>query len=167
MAESIRRNTSRESIVIPDPVEGPRGIPNFAPKMPRLNVVWFGHPSNLGGVTHQLDQLTALADKIPVQFRIVTSPTAEAVALAAQIAADDPSRLRAVVVPWSLESTWRALEETDVVWIPVAGSEQKTVKSANRLLESLWAGRLRLRPPLGGGARRRGRPAAAPESRMR
>jgi len=46
------------------------------------------------------------------------------------------------LVPWSVEATWRAVREADLVWIPVAESDQGAVKSANRLLESVWAGRL-------------------------
>jgi hypothetical protein len=39
MAESILRNTGRESIVVTDPVEGPRGEPRFEPRFPELRVV--------------------------------------------------------------------------------------------------------------------------------
>src|SRR5205085_7408808 len=50
-------------------------------------------------------------------------------------------RVRAEIVPWSLEATWKALAECDLAWIPVVDSAQKAVKSPNRLLEALWAGR--------------------------
>jgi hypothetical protein len=64
MAEAVRHNTGRESIVVPDPVEGPRGSPKFSPKMPWLNVLWFGHPFNPDGVLDQLAELAALANRI-------------------------------------------------------------------------------------------------------
>ena len=142
MAESIRRNTGRDAVVITDPVEGPRGLPKFSPALPRLRVTWFGHPSNLNGVLGKLHELTALAETIPVHFSIVTADIADVRNLVSQIgAAADPARCRVEFIPWSIEATWKALGETDVVWIPVDGGGKGMVKSPNRLLESLWAGR--------------------------
>ena len=39
-------------------------------------------------------------------------------------------------------TVWKSLEAADVVWIPVGDAPGKLVKSPNRLVESLWAGRL-------------------------
>ncbi len=148
MAESIRRNVSREAVVITDPVEGPRGFPRFAPRLPRLRASWFGHPSNLNGLVHRSGELAALAERIPVHLSIVTAPSAEVTALAQGIAAASPAKLRVDIVPWSTDSTWRSLAEADLAWIPVADSEQKAVKSPNRLIESLWAGRFVVADPV-------------------
>ena len=148
MAESLREHAKVEAAVITDPVEGPRGLPRFSPQFPALRVVWFGHPSNLGGLAAKAGELRRLAARIPVQLSVVTTPTPQAAKAAADIAALDPERIRAQVVAWSLEATWKALEQCDVAWIPVLESEHTAAKSPNRLTESLWAGRLVVADPV-------------------
>jgi SAM-dependent methyltransferase len=142
MAAAIRKHTGREATVITDPVEGRRGQPRFEPRLPALRILWFGHPTNLGGLTVKAGELQALAARMPVEVTLVTEPSPEAQRTASDLAAASPGRLRGRVVPWSLEATWKSLEEADVVWIPIVESDKKAVKSPNRLTESLWAGRL-------------------------
>lgn len=141
LAEAIRRHTGRDALVISDPVEGPRGTPRFEPKLPALRVLWFGHPSNLVSVIDKADELKALAGRMPLEFTLVTEPSPEVERLAGAIAALSPDRLKVRLLPWSLEATWKALQLTDVVWIPAAAEAAKMAKSPNRLVESLWAGR--------------------------
>jgi hypothetical protein len=149
MAESIRRNTGRDAAVITDPVEGPRGLPKFSPALPRLRLTWFGHPSNLAGVSSKVHELVALAETLPVQFSIVTGDMGEVKNVVSQLgAAAGGARCRVEFIPWSIEATWKALAETDVVWIPVDDSAKGMVKSPNRLLESLWAGRYVVADPV-------------------
>lgn len=148
MADAIRTHAGREAGVITDPVEGRRGVPAFAPRLPALRVLWFGHPTNLGGIAAKAGELAALAARMPVQLTVVTEVSPEAEKLVADLAARDPQRLQARLEPWSPEATWKAMERADVVWIPVAESEQKAVKSPNRLTESLWAGRLVVADPI-------------------
>jgi SAM-dependent methyltransferase len=148
MAESVKRNTGRDAVVITDPVEGPRGFPRFAPRLPWLNLVWFGHPSNLNGIVAKAAELHALAARVPVRLSIVTAPWAEAPAFIAELQGASPERLRVQLVPWSMESTWKTLADADMVWIPVAESGRSAVKSPNRLLESLWAGRIVVSDPV-------------------
>ena len=140
MADSVKRNAGRDAIVIPDPVEGPKGVVAFHPQAPVLRVLWFGHPTNLGGLVQGIDGLSALASRMPVRLTILTKILAGVDEVAADIGRKAKVEVR--LAPWSIEATWKALEEADVVWIPVADSAQKAVKSANRLLESMWAGRL-------------------------
>jgi SAM-dependent methyltransferase len=140
MAQALRRHTGRESIVITDPVEGPRGVPSFRPGLPALRMTWFGHPTNLDGLVARLDQLQALARRMPVRLEIVTSPLPEVASLASDVARS--AGIEVAIVPWSIEATWKSLKEADAVWIPVAEAHRKEVKSPNRLLEAVWAGRL-------------------------
>ena len=119
MAESIRSHAGRESIVISDPIEGPRGVPAFAPKLPRLRITWFGLPFNLHGVVAKQDQLRELVERIPVTLRFVTSDWPDVRDFLGQLAKANPARLRVELVPWSVEATWKALAESDMVWIPV------------------------------------------------
>jgi hypothetical protein len=105
LAESIKRHTGREAHVITDPVEGPRGTPRFEPKLPALRVAWFGHPANLVSVIDKADELKALAQRMPVEFTLVTERSAEVERLAGAIAALMPDRLKVRLVAWSLEGT--------------------------------------------------------------
>ena len=140
MADSIRRHTGRDSIVVTDPVEGPRGTPRFGPRLPALKLVWFGGPTNLASLDDKAAELLQLAALMPVHLTIVTSP-AEAAGFVQSLATRDPARLTVELVPWSLDATWKAFEAADAIWVPVTPSEKNAVKSPNRLLEPLWAGR--------------------------
>jgi hypothetical protein len=148
MAEAIRRNTGREASVITDPVEGPRGEPRFAPRLPALRVLWFGHPTNLASLVDKAGELRALAQRMPVELSIVTERSPQAERLATDLAQLVPPHSKVLLVPWSLEGTWKALERCDVVWIPVLESDAKLAKSPNRLVESLWAGRFVVAGPV-------------------
>jgi len=141
MAASVHRHTGRDAIVVTDPVEGPRGEPRFAPRFPRLDVAWFGHPSNLPAVAANAERLHALARRFPVRLTAVTLPSPDAQALLDALARPMPAALETRLVPWSREATWQALADADVVWIPVEPAQNKAVKSPNRLLEAVWAGR--------------------------
>ena len=142
MAEVLRARTGREATVIPDPVEGPRREPRFAPRLPRLRIAWFGHPSNIPGIIDRSPDLKALAAQMAVHLTLVTEVNADTREFAQAVAGFDPSRLSVELVSWSPEATWAALEAADCVWIPVAAMDKNIVKSANRLVEALWAGRL-------------------------
>lgn len=142
MARSVHRHTGRDAVVITDPVEGPRRMPKFSPQLPALKLVWFGHPTNLGGLAARAGELRALACHLAVRLTVVTTLSPEASALVEMLSGKDLGRVRTEIVPWSLAATWKALEDADAGWIPAIDTEQKAVKSPNRLLETLWAGRL-------------------------
>jgi SAM-dependent methyltransferase len=148
MADSVKRHTGRSAVVITDPVEGPRGFPKFSPAFPRLRLAWFGHPSNLRGLVVKSPQLAELVGRMPVTLSLVTAPWDDVKPFVAQLAAVDPQRLKVELVPWSTDATWRTLAQCDAVWLPVEESDTTAVKSPNRLLESLWAGRLVVADPV-------------------
>ncbi|HET7730568.1 MAG TPA: methyltransferase domain-containing protein [Usitatibacter sp.] len=139
MAEAIRRHVSREAAVVTDPVEAPKGIARFAPRFPALRIAWFGHSLSLDGVVARRAQLHALAAHYPVELALVTSPID---AGGRAITALAHPRVRVQAIPWSTAATWKALEDADLAWIPIADSPLKQVKSPNRLVEALWCGRL-------------------------
>lgn len=141
MAEVIRRRIGREAAVVTDPVEGRRAPPAFAPRLPKLKLLWFGNFNNLKSILQKRAEVRELAAHVPVDLTIVSTRTPDVDALLADVIAQDPARISGSVVPWSLETTWRALDACDVVWIPVAEGERYSLKSANRLFESVWAGR--------------------------
>ena len=141
MAQSVTRHTGREALVIGDPIEGPRREPAFAPRFPMLRVVWFGHTGSIDGLAAKGGELLALAQRMPVRLTVVTKPTPEVKQLLADIGRQSAGNLEIRLMTWGVEATWKALEDSDLAWIPSSAQAYKAVKSANRLTESLWAGR--------------------------
>ena len=141
MAEAVRRHAGRDAVVITDPVEGRRAPPAFAPRLPRLRMLWFGNTNNLMSIVERLGELRELAAQVPFDLTILTEPGPAVQSLIEDVVRQDAARISGRVAPWSIEGAWKALEECDLVWIPVAGGERYSVKSPNRLVESLWAGR--------------------------
>jgi SAM-dependent methyltransferase len=141
MAEAVRRHAARDAAVITDPIEGRRSAPAFAPRLPRLKLLWFGSPTNLASIAERLPELGELAAHVPLDLTILTTPAPAVDRLLAQAIGQDPARVSGRVVPWSMDATWKALEACDVVWIPVVSGERHSVKSPNRLVEAVWAGR--------------------------
>lgn len=141
MARSVARHAGREAMVIGDPVEGPRRAPAFAPRFPMLRIVWFGHSGSVDGLAAKGGELLQLAQWLPVRLTVVTRPAPEVKKLLEDIGRESRGNLEIRLMGWSLEGTWKALEDADLVWIPSSAQAYNAVKSANRLTESLWAGR--------------------------
>lgn len=150
MAAAIRAKTNRESVVIGDPYEGPKGEPewNWQPGR-RIEAVWFGHPSNLDTLKALLQQLSTRRSDVALSIRICTHAAAESAEDCRRFNRQYGNRIKAFFVPWSVEQVWQELNKTDLVLLPSrVGMEQKDVKSPNRLVESVWAGRFALASPL-------------------
>lgn len=148
MADALREATGRESLVIGDPVEGPRGEPTFAPGFPSLKLLWFGHPSNLDSLRAAGGQLAAAAARFPLHLTILTQVDSGTERLGAEIASLSPGRIACVTRPWTTDATWRELAACDLVIIPSLADDRRSVKSPNRLLEAIWAGRLAITNPV-------------------
>ena len=164
MAAAVLQHTGKPAIVIPDPVEALRVAPvpdqsgwgtprnwlqrvfgKAAPPAP-LRLLWFGHPANLNPLAALAAQLAGVTRHGPVQLRIVTQPGAAAEAVCATLTQHG---ITAEVTPWSLTAMRAALEWCQLVIIPSDADNPRTrVKSANRLLESLWAGRYVVASPI-------------------
>ncbi|WP_119301921.1 glycosyltransferase [Dongia deserti] len=155
MADAVREATGRDSLVIGDPIEGPAGTPKFSPPIDELRLCWFGHNSNLdtldpvlsglakrqmsgqqplGGRRVTLELVTALSDPLLHNLKKVQQAFA--------------GGLTFVATQWSTEATWAALKRADAVVIPSLERGDKRVKSPNRLLESINAGRVVAGHPL-------------------
>lgn len=162
MAEIIRIHTPSPTHVVSDPYEGARQSPRFRPPPRRapgllwsvlktvlaggrllpLRLLWFGHGSNLESVIKLLPQLNRLRDRFTVELHLVTAADTGAEALCERFNQDYSPACKVRFSPWSVETTWRALEECDVVIIPSRLDDPaKVVKSPNRMIESIWAGR--------------------------
>jgi len=148
MAEAIKVRMGRESFVINEPVEGPRGAPRFAPRLPGIKMLWFGNLRSLDCVRERIDQLAEACEVHPLELVLCTLSVPEVKQLVAELASLNPSRLTTRLVRWSPEATWSALDECDLVWIPSAAGDFHRTKSPNRLVETLWAGRVALVDPI-------------------
>ena len=162
MAGIIRPHTQRPVHTVSDPYEGARHGVKFEPP-PRkargllgqtlravtsggrsrpLRLLWFGHVSNFATVFDLISQLHRLVDRWRVEVHLVTAPETNAAVFCEEFNRDYAPACSLRFSPWSLETTWRALEECDMVVIPSRLNDPaKAVKSPNRLIESLWAGR--------------------------
>ena len=163
MAAIVRAHTARPVQVVGDPYEGPHGSPRFDPPPPwpgsllahllrtllsggrrsrPLRLLWFGHESNLESLLSLLPRLRPLTARYPIEVHLVTSPRPEIVTLCERLASDHSPALKVRLSAWSTETVWAALKECDIVMIPSSADDPaKAVKSPNRLIEGIRAGR--------------------------
>jgi SAM-dependent methyltransferase len=166
MGEVVRRYSALPQRTIPDPVEGPRGEPALAAGIwqapswwsrlrgagkrdsPRpLRLLWFGHQSGLLSLEAALPEIEALSVQGPIELEVVCAPGFTAEAMCSDHARAGGLTMR--FSAWSAEQTWRSLQRADVVIIPGdRNDEKRSVKTENRLVESLWAGRYVVANPI-------------------
>lgn len=147
MAEVIHAHTGKTAQVIGEPVEGPRGQPYFAPAEP-LRLLWFGHPVNFDSLQAMIPHIFPLSQQRRLVLHIVTAPHDGITQACTQFNQRYGHQFQLRLSPWSLPTTWQALQDTDIVVIPTVKNQKKYVKSPNRLVESLWAGRFVVAQPL-------------------
>jgi len=129
-----------EPMVIADPYEGPRGSPGFSPGE-ALRLLWFGHPSNLDSLQESLADLIAYSSAQSIALTLLTQVGEGVASVCRQVSERTAGRLAMSAKPWSLAAQWLELAACDVVIVPSLDSAEKRVKSANRMVEALWAGR--------------------------
>jgi glycosyltransferase involved in cell wall biosynthesis len=151
MAEVIRDRTGRKAAIIDDPFEGPLGHPHFCPRVlsNEVRLAWFGHPVNFDTILAMLPGLKSLSRELPLELHVVTDlNAAKQSPLLAELQRAVDQRLQLRLTPWSLQATWQALAQCDLVVIPSLPSAKKLVKSPNRVVEGIRSGRLVLAYPL-------------------
>jgi glycosyltransferase involved in cell wall biosynthesis len=148
MAEMIAPHTRHHPLVIEDAILGETGIPEFAPGQ-RLELLWFGHRSNLHYLDACLEGLARLARQRRCRLTIVTQGGPGAEEWTHDIQARFAFAFEAQFIPWSLEAMPDALRACDLVLIPSDPSDSfKAGASANRIAEALNAGRFPVASPL-------------------
>jgi hypothetical protein len=149
MAAALRQHAGRESTVISDPVEGVKRAPAFAPRPPFLRLIWFGNVLSAMSLAERVGELHALGAERPTRLVVMTAPAPPVLALVDRINREAAQgRVRAVFAEWSEAAIGPALLGNEVVWLTSLGGEREAVKSPNRLLEGLWAGRLVVADPV-------------------
>ncbi len=151
MAEALMEHTGRAGTIISDPYEGQYQEPRFSPKE-SWNLCWFGHTINVPSLLNQLVSLEDLnkkneLGKNPV-LRIVTG-VVEELKDAINRYNQSGTKWKLDLIPWSLQATWDTLKESDLVLITTEGNAGfRAVKSPNRVVEPLWAGRMVVANPI-------------------
>lgn len=145
MAYAINKHSKRVDAVISDPVEFEFRQPSFSPKK-HLQLLWFGHAVNLDTVKAFLPALEGYSKKQRLVLNLVTSLPNGEQDLSKLL--PEHSKLKVTYNPWNIEATQQAIQEADLVLIPVLASQFKSAKSPNRLLEPLQSGRMVVAGPL-------------------
>jgi SAM-dependent methyltransferase len=164
MAAIVSSRTSCPVRVVGDPYEGPRGSPRFDPPSPRrgsllvqllgsllsggrrarpLRLLWYGHQSNFESLVHAVPSLHRLTGRCNVDLHVVTKALPEIASRCEQLDREGAPLMKVRLTEWSTEAVWRALGECDIVVIPSRPDDPaKAVKSPNRVVEGIRAGRL-------------------------
>jgi hypothetical protein len=149
LADALRSLGARDVAVITDPYEGPRGEPAWRPDPDRLKLLWFGHPKNLDTLQGLLDELVAVGRQWPIQLTLLTGRVPELPGLCKEFNQRWRHLVATRYAEWSPGVLWDALAATDAVVIPSRpDAPDKLVKSPNRIVEALWAGRCVVANPL-------------------
>jgi len=163
LAALARQAGAQDVEIVPDPVEGRGDRPRFEPNpnmevgsekshggARALRILWFGHQSNLDEVQEFLPALDqwVRTRSICIDFNIVTAAGFGVEKMVAERRAAD-SGVRVQHVEWATETAEAALQNCDLVIIPATlQNSRKRSKSANRVTESLHAGRYVLAHPV-------------------
>ncbi|MCV6638344.1 glycosyltransferase [Candidatus Albibeggiatoa sp. nov. NOAA] len=147
LASVIEKYTGKKTIVIPDPYEYPQQPAYFQSAAKRLNLLWFGNYKNIDTLQSFIPKLTPLSAEIPITLHIVTKPN-RGIEGACERFNTQSDNYQLTFSPWSLEATQQAMQQADIVIIPSLNSDVKTVKSPNRLIESVRSGRFVVAHPL-------------------
>jgi glycosyltransferase involved in cell wall biosynthesis len=146
MADVARLVTDQPCAVIVDPYENPWQAPRVAldhlTGSGRLRLLWYGYSNNLPPLLDLLPHLLPFAARVPLDLHVVSQPVEELASILAQWNAQHSTRFSIRFTAWTLEVMTPALAECDAVLIPSRPDDpQKRVKSANRLVEAIRAGR--------------------------
>lgn len=147
MANVLREKTGRRAVVIADPIEGRRNEASFCPKFPAVKLLWFGHPVNYDSLLSIKEDLQKIDGEFSFELRIVSAASERTQSLINQLDCG-LKRSKVVFTEWSTASLAEAIQETDIVIIPSLDNSTKNVKSANRLVEAIWGGRLVVANPM-------------------
>ncbi|MBX3413741.1 MAG: hypothetical protein KF708_13705 [Pirellulales bacterium] len=149
MAAVIERETGLQAVVVSDPCEGPAGEACFSPDDSRLRLLWFGHPTNFDTLASIVPGLQQLARELPLDLEVISDPAGTRIEEALRsLDGGAGSNFTTRFTRWSPAATWQGLAACDLVLLPSLEGSRKQVKSPNRLVESLRAGRFVVAYPL-------------------
>lgn len=143
MSELVKKETGADAIVIGDPCENPYRPAWFQVNNDEcLKVLWFGSGSNFDTLVYFLPHLANLGHKRPLHLHVVTQNNEKL------LDAIKKSQVNYSFSEWSVATLHKAFESCHLVVIPSYINQRKSVKSPNRLIESIWAGKMVVAYPL-------------------
>ena len=148
MAGEIRQLTGRDARVIDDPVEGRKNEPRFAPSLPAIKMAWYGFPQGLPFLSQRLQNWIDRGLRYPVEVEIVTAPSPDVSQHFDAVTRASKGQCSVKITPWSTAAVWKAIREADCILVPSELNPMTKTKSANRLAEAIYGGRLALASPL-------------------
>src|SRR5215470_5529141 len=144
MAGRIRVVADKQAVAIFDPVEGRKGQVAFSPGFPAVKCVWYGFPTNLPYLFKRLTQWMSKGCPYPLRVEVITQNSHETASEIASFNQTYGDRCMLALRPWSTDAVWLAIAAADVVLLPSEVNEATRPKSANRLMEAIYGGRLAL-----------------------
>lgn len=148
MVELIAPRTPRSVMVIEDAVLGEMQNAEFAPRG-RLELLWFGHPTNLDYLEACFEGIARFSRGRRCRLTIVTAGGDAAARWTQEIPTRFAGAFDTQFIPWSMEAMPGAFRNCDLVLIPSDPTDPfKAGASANRVAESLNAGRFPIASPL-------------------
>jgi hypothetical protein len=152
LAEAVRRDAKHGLAVVEDPYESSTGQAVRVAASQPLKLAWFGNLGevNAAQVEEALLQIARGLADCALRFNVVADATQQGrvQGMAERMRAVHPNA-ELGFAPWSLETTHAALEACDFVLLP---QEHHTawgrVKSHNRLVTAIRAGRLAVASPI-------------------
>ncbi|MGQ9369810.1 methyltransferase domain-containing protein [Azospirillum sp. ST 5-10] len=143
LAELVGEVATVPVVQVPDCVELARGEPAFPASASPVRLLWFGRSGNAAPLLSLMSDLTALARETPCRLEVVCDAT-DGFASALERA---KGSLAVDLTPWSPEALEGALLRCHAVLLPSSDEPAMATKSANRLQEALWAGRIPVAHP--------------------
>jgi hypothetical protein len=144
MSDEIRSYVKRDTPVIDDPVEGRKNEPRFAPSPSAVRLCWYGHPIGLPFLFEQLQGWIECGLRHPLEINIVTSLSPGLAKQFEAIKHHSGGLFGFRLTPWSTEAVWNAIESADCILLPSQLNAMTRTKSANRLVEAIYGGRIAL-----------------------
>lgn len=126
-----------------------RIAPKFLAQSETLKLIWYGHPSNWPPMKQLLVKMCNAPWTHKTLIRILTSRHPEILTDIAKITEAAPHNLGIEFIEWSEEETQFAIEDSHVVLIPSTPNDSRAkVKTANRLIDGLHAGKFVIASPI-------------------
>lgn len=143
LGQSIATALGRETLVIPDPVEGTRRPPRARQAGTAMRLFWFGYPTNFGALQQQVPLLLEYARRVrrELALHLVSSFDPGFAALVRDFNGEHGDQLRLSFADWSHHAMEEAFASAEIAFIPQDCADPRTRgKSANRVTEAIWAG---------------------------
>lgn len=152
MGEAARPWLSKGAIAVRvgDPIEAEFYPPSarFRHAPERLELVWYGNPTNAAFLKPHLQPLENLAERVPMRITMVSRALEVFEGILDRYSETLAGPLVANFVEWSTTSQQRAIANADLVLIPGEPRGQSAHKSPNRLISAIAGGRLAVASPL-------------------